>query len=89
MPCSRRLAKMTSEFFRAQLRAVGMELRQQPQIDALFHLCKNCPTKQYVGDEEKGQCMRCSCPLSNKRSRLNKLAVPTTSCPDGHYQEGP
>lgn len=69
----------------------GKPLRTDERVSELFQICSNCPTQKYIRkSEHHGECDECGCRIINRSPQetiLNKLAWPTTGCPDGHWSE--
>jgi hypothetical protein len=66
--------------------AAGRPVRTPDQINALYDICEQCPTKRFTRSSlDKGRCSACGCWLKRGADKFNKLAWPTEACPDGHW----
>lgn len=67
--------------------AAGRPLRPQEAREALFVICSSCPTNRFVRyTPDRGRCSACGCWLGTNPNEVDKLALLTEGCPDGHWQ---
>jgi hypothetical protein len=67
--------------------AAGKPLRTPQAIAELFVICENCPSMNFIPISDGiGRCAECACWLRKDSRDRNKLAWPTSPCPDGHFQ---
>lgn len=65
----------------------GKPLRSAEKIAELFNICKSCPSVSFIPISDSiGRCAECACWLKETGIDRNKLAWPTSPCPEGHWQ---
>jgi len=78
--------KIMMRFIWEQFKGLTKRKATQEEIAERYNTCGPCFQFQPTGDM-KGKCLACQCNVNLKRSRMNKLALKTSKCPGGLWNE--
>ena len=65
--------------------AAGSPVRDPLEVANIFEVCAACPLVQFTETAGVAWCRKCGCRLAAAGSLMNKIAMATESCPEGHW----
>jgi len=73
-------------FLWEQIKGLTKRKASVEQIAKRYEICGPCFQFQPT-DDMRGRCLACQCNVNLQRNRLNKLALKTSKCPGGLWDE--